>query len=102
MPKQRRTKGAGASVSKSEASHTPPAASQGEVDSTSRADILRRLYATLLRCRRVQEHLQRLSPSASGYDIALGHEAVTVGVTAELTSTDTIAASCRNVAALLA
>lgn len=102
MPKPRKTKGAGTSISKPEASHTPTVASQGEVDSTSRADILRRLYATLLRCRRVQERLQRLSPSATGYDIALGREAVTVGVTAELTSTDTIAACSRNVAALLA
>lgn len=102
MPKQRKTKGAGASSSRSEASHTPPVASQGEVDSTSRADILRRLYAALLGCRRVQEGLQRLTPSTPGYDLALGREAVTVGATAELTSTDTIAASSRDVAALLA
>ena len=104
MPKQRKTKGAGASISKSEASHpaTVGRASHDEVDSTSRADILRRLYATLLRCRRGQECLQRLSPSAPGFDIALGLEAVTVGAIAELTSTDTIAAGSRNVAALLA
>jgi len=78
-------------------------ASEGEVDSTSRTETLRRLYAALLRCRRVQERLQSASGiAAATFDIALGHEAVAVGATAEMTSSDTITASSRNVAALLA
>ena len=36
------------------------------------------------------------------YEISLGHEAVTVGTTADLGAEDTIAASGRNLAALVA
>ncbi len=69
----------------------------------SNSETLRRLYSSLLRCRRVQERLQSASAVAdSSYDIELGHEAVTVGATAELTASDTIAASSRNLAALVA
>ena len=76
---------------------------QSERQANSQTDTLRRLYAALLRCRRVQEQLQSVFGSATAnYDIAIGHEAITVGAAAELTSSDTLAASPRNLAAQLA
>jgi len=48
----------------------------------------------------VQERA-RLSHSTE-YELALGHEAVTAGTTADLGAEDTIAASARNLAALVA
>ncbi len=68
--------------------------------SPSNGETLRKLYAALLRCRLVQERA-RLSGSTE-YEIALGHEAVTAGTTADLGAEDTVAASPRNLAALIA
>ncbi len=68
--------------------------------SPSNGETLRKLYAALLRCRLVQERA-RLSHSTE-YEIALDDEAVTVGTTADLGAEDTIAASPRNLAALVA
>jgi len=69
----------------------------------SGADTLRRIYASLLRCRRVQEYVQAsCALPASSYELRIGHEAVTVGATFELSPEDTIAASPRNLAALVA
>lgn len=77
----------------------PPATSSNGA-SASNAETLRKLYAALLRCRLVQERV-RVSHSTK-YELALGHEAVTVGTTAVLGAEDTIAASPRNLAALVA
>jgi TPP-dependent pyruvate/acetoin dehydrogenase alpha subunit len=66
----------------------------------SSQDTLRGLYTALLRGRMVQERARELS--GSNYEIALGHEAVIVAPTAELTAEDTIAASPTNLAALVA
>jgi len=68
--------------------------------SPSNGETLRKLYAALLRCRLAQE-CPRLSRSTQ-YEIALGHEAVTGGTTADLGAEDTIAASPRNLAAQVA
>lgn len=67
--------------------------------SPSSQDTLRHLYASLLRCRLAQEQARR---SGGGYDLTVGHEAVIVGPTAELSGEDTIAATARNLAALVA
>ncbi|MGA2370554.1 MAG: thiamine pyrophosphate-dependent enzyme [Candidatus Korobacteraceae bacterium] len=68
--------------------------------SPSNGETLRKLYAALLKCRLAQERA-RLSHSTE-YELALGHEAVTAGTTADLGAGDTIAASTRNLAALVA
>jgi len=68
--------------------------------SASNGETLRKLYAALLKCRLAQERV-RLSHSTE-YEFALGHEAVTAGTTADLGAEDTIAASARNLAALVA
>jgi pyruvate dehydrogenase E1 component alpha subunit len=75
-------------------------ASNSNGSSPSSGETLRKLYAALLRCRLVQERA-RLSHSTE-YELALGHEAVTAGTTADLGAEDTIAASARNLAALVA
>ncbi len=67
--------------------------------SPSSQETLRHLYTSLLRCRLVQEQARK---SGGDYDLAIGHEAVIVGPTAELSAEDTIAAPGRNLAALVA
>ncbi len=71
---------------------------------SSSGDGLRNLYASLLRCRMVQEEAQRLTSRGLGweYELAIGHEAVEVGMTFELRATDTVAAPPNNLAAQLA
>jgi pyruvate dehydrogenase E1 component alpha subunit len=80
----------------------PAAAHNG---SPSSKDILRNLYAWLLKCRLTQEYVQQLSGPkfiAAGYDLAIGHEAVPVGATADRRAEVTVTASPRNLAALVA
>jgi len=63
---------------------------------------LRGLFASLLRCRRILEHLQqpgRDGAIAAKYDLATGGEAVAVAATSELRAEDTVAASPRNISA---
>src|SRR5690348_5506992 len=74
------------------ASPANAASSNGSGPSTQ--ETLRRLYTSLLRCRLVQEEAQ--SVSARKYDIAIGHEAIAVAPTAELTAEDTITAADSN------
>src|ERR1700751_2586812 len=64
--------------------------------SPSSQETLRNLYSSLLRCRLVQEQARR----SKSYDLTVGHEAVIVGPTAELSEEDTIATTSRNLAAL--
>jgi TPP-dependent pyruvate/acetoin dehydrogenase alpha subunit len=68
--------------------------------SATNGETLRKLYTALLRCRLAQERA-RISHSTD-YELFLGHEAVTAGTTADLGTEDTIAASPRNLAALVA
>lgn len=80
----------------------PAAAHNG---SPSSQDILRNLYASLLKCRLTQEYVQQLSGPKSiavGYHLAIGQEAVPVGATADRRAEITITASPRNLAALVA
>ncbi|HZP23124.1 MAG TPA: thiamine pyrophosphate-dependent enzyme [Terriglobales bacterium] len=83
-----------------------PAAGQADASppqETSAAETLRNLYASLLCCRRVQERLAQGSESAAErFDVRTGHEAVSVGATANLVPEDTVAASSRNLSALVA
>lgn len=89
------------------AAATPPTehAANGNGRSLSSADTLRHLFASLLRCRRVLEHLQQTASAdivSPRYDVAIGHEAVVVGATMELRAEDTVAASRSNVIAHVA
>lgn len=68
--------------------------------SPSNQETLRHLYSSLLRCRLVQEQARQVP--IGDYDLAVGHEAVIVGPTAELSAEDTIASTARSLAALVA
>ena len=81
------------------ASAVKSVSSNGSSSPSSR-DTLRKLYTALLRCRMVQGQARRLP--ASGYEVALGQEAVVVGPTAELGAEDTITAAPANLGALVA
>src|SRR5208337_1119552 len=77
----------------------------GNSASPSNHDVLRRLYASMLKCRMMAEQAQRLLGDRRAikyYEFAIGHEAVVVGATLELGPGDTIAASPRNFAAQIA
>jgi TPP-dependent pyruvate/acetoin dehydrogenase alpha subunit len=70
----------------------------------SNAETLRNLYASLLRCRLIEDRIQGLPlPRAVGdkYDFVVGHEGVPVATAAALVPGDTIAASQRNLMALV-
>ena len=98
-----------ASARKQKVSPKPLAASlpptNGNGLSPSNGDVLRKLYASVLKCRIVQQHFQRLwaaGDAVPDYELALGHEAVVAGATFDLRDGDTIAASSRNLAAHIA
>lgn len=82
------------------AATTPKAASSNNGTAQSATDSLRRLYASLLRCRLAQEAAEKAR--LSRYQLAIGEEAAVVAPTAELDARDTIAASASNLAALIA
>jgi TPP-dependent pyruvate/acetoin dehydrogenase alpha subunit len=67
----------------------------------SNRETLRKLYASLLRCRLIEEQLQRTSNPVR-YEFVTGEEAVAIGAVADLNAGDTLAASPRDLAALLA
>ncbi len=82
-----------------------PSLSDNHGPTSAAAEPLHRLYSSLLRCRLIQEHVQELcAPNevAAGYAVRIGHEAVTVGATADLGSEDTVAGSHTDLAALIA
>lgn len=79
---------------------TPSKIASTNGSSPSTQETLRHLYTSLLRCRLIQE--QARQASSNYYNLAIGHEAVIVGPTAELTAEDTIASPARNLAALVA
>ncbi|MGC2109080.1 MAG: thiamine pyrophosphate-dependent enzyme [Candidatus Korobacteraceae bacterium] len=97
-------------VRKKTTSSKPPASAPSTTansngSSPSNGDALRKLYASLLECRLLQEHIRLLPAShaiAGRYELAIGHEAVTVGATADLREEDTITAARSNLAALIA
>jgi acetoin:2,6-dichlorophenolindophenol oxidoreductase subunit alpha len=97
--KERSTKATSKKVSaKKAAAATPVKKVIRNGSSPSSPETLHRLYAGLLRCRLAQE-----SKLLSGhYELAIGHEAVVVGPTADLTAEDTIVAAPSNLTALAA
>jgi TPP-dependent pyruvate/acetoin dehydrogenase alpha subunit len=74
----------------------------GEAPVASNFEDLRKLYSSLLRTRRMQEYLRDFRSLGSRYELAIGHEAVVVGATANLNGRDTVLASSRNLAASIA
>lgn len=79
----------------------PAQSPTGNGASPSNAVALRKLYASLLRCRLVQERVLDL-PASNRYDLAIGREAIVAGATADLGNGDSLAISPRNLAALIA
>lgn len=71
----------------------------------SNQDVLRCMYALMLKSRRMMEQAQRLlngdAPKFDS-DFTIWHEAIVVGATLELNADDTMVASPRNFAALVA
>ncbi len=80
----------------------PLVSPKSEAPAPSRSETLHRLYVSLLRSRRMQEFAQASSDWASAYQLSIGHEAMMVGAAAELSPADTVTASRRNLAALVA
>jgi TPP-dependent pyruvate/acetoin dehydrogenase alpha subunit len=65
----------------------------------SNHELLRRLYTSMLRCRKLNERAQRLAAGCdcpADSDFALGHEAIVAGATLELGPEDTLVASPAN------
>lgn len=80
-----------------------PASNNGS--SPSHPEALRRLYASLLRCRLAQEcvlELLNANSRAGRYELNIGREAIVVGATADLGNEDSVTASPRNLAARMA
>ena len=74
---------------------------QAREDTSERLDpeLLRRLYATMLKCRMVEERIRvlyRQGRFAGNYFAAVGQEATEVGATIDLLPEDTVAPSHRN------
>ena len=85
------------------ASATPILEANARGNSDARVDLdpelLRRLYATMLKCRMVEERIRvlyRQGRFAGNYFAAVGQEATEVGATIDLLPEDTIAPSHRN------
>ncbi|MGA8876676.1 MAG: thiamine pyrophosphate-dependent enzyme [Candidatus Korobacteraceae bacterium] len=93
-PKKTSTDKAAASV--------PQAKANGNGSTPSNGETLRNLYASLLRCRLMEEQVSRSPELAAKYDFVVGYEAVAVAGAAALTAGDTISASPRDLAALVA
>jgi TPP-dependent pyruvate/acetoin dehydrogenase alpha subunit len=81
--------------------HTPSQPPNGNGPAPSNLDMLRRMYAEMLKCRMMQESA-RNGNAALAYDLATGHEAVVIGASINLTPQDIIAASSRNFTARVA
>jgi TPP-dependent pyruvate/acetoin dehydrogenase alpha subunit len=83
------------------ADQAQPADSDGA--SASNQELLRRLYASMLRCRMLSKQAQR-SPAAAtpAAEFGIGHEAIVAGATLELGPEDALIASPRNFAAQIA
>ncbi len=84
------------------AASASPAKADNNGSSPSNGDTLRNLYASLLRCRMTEERVARSPELGAKYHFAAGGEAVAVAAAAALTAGDTIAASPRDLAALVA
>ena len=77
----------------------------GDGPSPSNQDVLRTLYASMLKCRVLAERAQRPHDEripCENYDFDIGHEAILVGAILELRPEDTLVASPRNFVAHVA
>jgi pyruvate dehydrogenase E1 component alpha subunit len=80
---------------------TSPQPANGKTSSPSNLEMLRRMYAAMLKCRVMRERVTDVA-AAFAYDFKIGHEAVVIGASIDLRPKDTVAASYRNFAAHLA
>ncbi len=89
------------SISAGKQTAIAPSAASDNGSDPSPLEVLRKLYCSMLKCRMMAERAPSLFPEGNDahYDLSIGHEAVPVGATAELTNLDTIAASPRNLPA---
>jgi TPP-dependent pyruvate/acetoin dehydrogenase alpha subunit len=83
------------------AASASPAKTGNNGSSPSNGDTLRNLYVSLLRCRMTEERVARSPELGAKYDFVAGREAVAVATAAALMTGDTIAASPRDLAALV-
>jgi len=77
----------------------------GNQSSASNRDVLRRLYAGMLKCRLLAERVRTLTAGRVGplhFDLGIGSEAIFVGATVELLPEDTMVASPCNFPARIA
>ena len=74
---------------------TPAQPTNGNVPAPSNLDMLRRMYAAMLKCRMMEERASDVLTMVA-YDLTIGHEAVVIGASIDLKPEDTIAASHRN------
>lgn len=84
------------------AASTPQAKAGSNGSSPSNGETLRNLYASLLRCRLMEDRVSQSSEPAAKYDFVAGYEAVAVAAAAALSAGDTISASLRDLPALVA
>jgi len=80
----------------------PAAKADSNGSSLSNSETLRNLYVALLRCRLMEEQVSRSPELAARYDFVAGGEALAVAAAAALVAGDTMAASPRHLAALVA
>src|SRR5271166_1961505 len=80
---------------------TPVQPTNGNVPAPSNLDMLRRMYAAMLKCRMMEERASDVLTMVA-YDLTIGHEAVVIGASIDLKPEDTIASSHRNLAAGIA
>jgi acetoin:2,6-dichlorophenolindophenol oxidoreductase subunit alpha len=73
----------------------------GSAPPASNHEILRQMYAAMLKCR-IMEGRARHENAMVGYNVTPGHEAVVIGASIDLKPEDTVAASSHNLTALIA
>jgi acetoin:2,6-dichlorophenolindophenol oxidoreductase subunit alpha len=78
-----------------------PKPANGSRSSSSTLDVLRRMYAAMLKCRMMGERV-RDGNATLAYDLASGHEAIVIGAAIDLKPEDSIAACQRNFTARIA
>jgi acetoin:2,6-dichlorophenolindophenol oxidoreductase subunit alpha len=88
-------------VAKKTSAATPEQPTNGQGAAPSNLDMLRRMYAAMLKCRMMEEWA-RDGNAIVAYDLTTGHEAVVIGASIDLRPEDKLAASERNLCAHLA
>jgi acetoin:2,6-dichlorophenolindophenol oxidoreductase subunit alpha len=88
-------------TAKKTAKPTPAKPANGNGAAPSNLNMLRRMYAAMLKCR-MTEQWAHDGNAMVAYDLTTGHEAVVIGASIDLKPEDTIAASQRNFAARVA